>query len=144
MRIDFGTGRFVWVGVGLFAAALLALVGCSGQRRQAQTQQQLLQTRAATDQAFAEESHQMGAKMLQRLKAEYDDYAAGRGKQPPVIDFLIISGGGDWGAFGSGFLKGWGKIPAGDPMAKPEFDGVTGVSTGALIAPFAFLGDEQS
>jgi hypothetical protein len=61
---------------------------------------------------------------------------------PPVIDILIISGGGDWGAFGAGFLKGWSHVQG--PLAKPEFDVVTGVSTGALIAPFAFLGDEQS
>ena len=61
-----------------------------------------------------------------------------------MIDILIISGGGDWGAFGAGFLKGWQKVPAQHPLAKPEFDAVTGVSTGTLIAPFAFLGDEQS
>ena len=41
-------------------------------------------------------------------------------------------------------MKGWKKVPAQDPLAKPEFDAVTGVSTGALIAPFAFLGDERS
>ena len=61
-----------------------------------------------------------------------------------MIDILIISGGGDWGAFGAGFLKGWQKVPAKHPLAKPEFDAVTGVSTGTLIAPFAFLGDERS
>jgi hypothetical protein len=61
-----------------------------------------------------------------------------------VIDILVISGGGDWGAFGAGFLKGWQKVPAQHPLAMPEFDAVTGVSTGTLIAPFAFLGDEQS
>jgi hypothetical protein len=44
----------------------------------------------------------------------------------------------------AGFLKGWGKVPAQHPLARPEFDAVTGVSTGTLIAPFAFLGDEQS
>jgi hypothetical protein len=55
---------------------------------------------------------------------------------------LIISGGGDWGAFGAGVLKGWGKVQ-GD-SARPQFDIVTGVSTGALIAPFAFAGDEKS
>jgi len=59
-----------------------------------------------------------------------------------TIDLLIISGGGDWGAFGAGVLKGWGRV-AGE-MARPEFDAVTGVSTGALIAPFAFLGDDAS
>jgi patatin-like phospholipase len=53
----------------------------------------------------------------------------------PPADFLAISGGGDNGAFASGLLCGWqdsGRIPS--------FKLVTGVSTGAMIAPFAFLG----
>jgi len=52
--------------------------------------------------------------------------------------------GGDRGAFGAGFLKGWQKVPGQHPLAKPEFDAVTGVSTGTLIAPFAFVGDAKS
>jgi hypothetical protein len=55
--------------------------------------------------------------------------------QLPIARFLAISGGGDNGAFGSGILVGW--TEAGD---RPDFQVVTGVSTGALIAPFAFLG----
>jgi len=53
----------------------------------------------------------------------------------PVVNLLAISGGGADGAFGAGLLNGWtasGK--------RPEFEVVTGVSTGALTAPFAFLG----
>ena len=61
-----------------------------------------------------------------------------------MINILIISGGGDWGAFGSGFLQGWQQVPAQHPLAQPTFDAVTGVSTGTLIAPFAFLGDAQA
>jgi predicted acylesterase/phospholipase RssA len=53
----------------------------------------------------------------------------------PPAAFLAISGGGDNGAFGAGLLNGW--TAAGD---RPTFKLVTGVSTGALIAPFAFLG----
>lgn len=53
------------------------------------------------------------------------------------LNFLSISGGGDNGAFGAGLLNGWTK--AGN---RPSFDLVTGISTGALIAPFAFLGPE--
>ena len=53
----------------------------------------------------------------------------------PAARFLAVSGGGDNGAFGAGLLVGW--TEAGD---RPEFQVVTGVSTGALIAPFAFLG----
>ena len=55
---------------------------------------------------------------------------------PPAI-FLAISGGGDNGAFGAGLLCGW--TSAGN---RPVFKAVTGISTGALIAPFAFLGPE--
>lgn len=56
------------------------------------------------------------------------------GALPPAY-FLAISGGGDNGAYGAGLLNGW--TAAG---SRPEFKVVTGVSTGALIAPFAFLG----
>jgi predicted acylesterase/phospholipase RssA len=56
-------------------------------------------------------------------------------------NYLAISGGGANGAYGAGLLTGWTALGT-----RPEFKGVTGVSTGALIAPFAFLGpayDEQ-
>jgi predicted acylesterase/phospholipase RssA len=50
---------------------------------------------------------------------------------------LALSGGGAEGAFGAGLLKGWSTAGT-----RPSFDTVTGISTGALIAPFAFLGPE--
>jgi predicted acylesterase/phospholipase RssA len=53
----------------------------------------------------------------------------------PPASYLAISGGGDNGAFGAGLLNGWTKAGT-----RPTFKLVTGVSTGALIAPFAFLG----
>ncbi len=61
--------------------------------------------------------------------------AAGAGKHSRIEDMLVISGGGSDGAFGAGLLNGWSQ--RGD---RPEFTVVTGVSTGALMAPFAFLG----
>ena len=51
--------------------------------------------------------------------------------------YLAISGGGENGAFAAGLLLGW--TEAGD---RPEFTIVTGISAGALVAPFAFLGPE--
>lgn len=56
-----------------------------------------------------------------------------------TMDFLLISGGGDKGAFGTGFLLGWSTVAPGTG-ALPKFQGVSGVSAGAVIAPFAFLG----
>ncbi len=53
------------------------------------------------------------------------------------LHYLAISGGGANGAFGAGLLVGWTASGA-----RPEFSMVTGVSTGALIAPFAFLGPD--
>ena len=51
--------------------------------------------------------------------------------------YLAISGGGSQGAYGAGLLSGWTATGK-----RPEFTLVTGVSTGALTAPFAFLGPD--
>ena len=51
--------------------------------------------------------------------------------------YLAISGGGANGAYGAGILAGWSAHGT-----RPQFTMVTGISTGALIAPFAFLGPE--
>lgn len=53
-------------------------------------------------------------------------------------NILAISGGGADGAFGAGLLVGWSKSGT-----RPQFAVVTGISTGALTAPFAFLGEKH-
>jgi predicted acylesterase/phospholipase RssA len=65
---------------------------------------------------------------LQRLRSRSKD---GR------VRALVLSGGGAGGAFGAGALVGLTRR-----QERPQFDVVTGVSAGALIAPFAFLGPE--
>ena len=52
-----------------------------------------------------------------------------------TVSYLALSGGGSDGAFGAGFLKGLGETGR-----RPEFTVVSGVSTGALMAPFVLLG----
>jgi Patatin-like phospholipase len=122
----------------------LTLGGCGpAMTRPPMTQQELLKLRTTADEESVAAGRKLLGRLIERTKAQYDR-AVAEGKQRPVIDILIISGGGDWGAFGAGFLKGWLKVPAQNALAKPEFDAVTGVSTGTLIAPFAFLGDAQS
>jgi predicted acylesterase/phospholipase RssA len=67
---------------------------------------------------------------------------ASRGLPPDVskldLDLLGISGGGENGAFGAGLLNGWTERGG-----RPTFFLVTGISTGALSAPFAFLGSSR-
>ena len=67
--------------------------------------------------------------------ADFVAMTAGPQKKRQAFNYLALSGGGGDGAYGAGVLNGWtasGK--------RPDFTIVSGVSTGALIAPFAFLG----
>ena len=74
-----------------------------------------------------------GAESVQRERTHLA--ASGHlGPLPPAA-FLAISGGGDKGAFAAGLLAGWAASGT-----RPQFKVVTGVSTGGLIAPLAFLG----
>lgn len=74
--------------------------------------------------AFADASEGTFAEMVARPQ---------RNKQ--AFSYLALSGGGGDGAYGAGVLNGWTESGK-----RPEFTLVSGVSTGALIAPFAFLG----
>lgn len=59
---------------------------------------------------------------------------------PPItVHVLSLSAGGQYGAFGAGFLRGWSENPS---TPRPAFELVTGVSAGALLAPIAFAGPE--
>lgn len=64
--------------------------------------------------------------------------ALGTGSTRKPIQYLALSGGGMNGSFGAGLLCGWSQHGS-----RPEFDFVTGISAGALLAPFAFLGPGQ-
>lgn len=71
--------------------------------------------------------------------------AAAEGKRPDRgrYDVLALSGGGADGAFGAGLLNGWTDTEdRPEVIRRPEFSLVTGISVGALIAPFAFLGPD--
>jgi predicted acylesterase/phospholipase RssA len=103
-----------------FAMTLLLLAGC-----------------ASTDRP------EFSADIIARASADRLNGVRYAADQPPPalqnksdsFRVLALSGGGPDGAYGVGLLTGWSATGT-----RPEFDVVTGVSTGALIAPYAFLG----
>jgi Patatin-like phospholipase len=86
---------------------------------------------------FLDNPGAMSTEQEQALVREAKSLGVSRGGVLPNAQYLSLSGGGDKGAFGAGLLVGW--TAHGD---RPKFKLVTGVSTGALTAPFAFLGPE--
>lgn len=127
----------------------LALVGCKANRqarRECPTPATLgIDTRDMVDRAQQDEFDALvdvnavaaGAEQLRKVSFE----KGMRDRNPNVPyrekNVLALSGGGSFGAFTAGVLCGW--TARGD---RPTFDVVTGISTGALVAPFAFLGAE--
>lgn len=122
--------------------ALVAAGGCAV-NRPAPTPQELEERRLEHNADVAYYQQLVNERMVRRMKLEVDAAMASGTGAPAVYDILILSGGGDYGAFGAGFLEAWGSVR--EPgFERPCFDLVTGVSTGALIAPFAFVGDTTS
>src|SRR3954469_12957591 len=120
--------RAIWNGVLqrfalLGLAAAVGLAGCTTSElpRLPRTQADLISVREADAEQAEALRREVVLRALPRTKAEYDAYAAGRAPAPPVMDFLILSGGGDWGAFGARVLKGWGRVagPARASMSSP-------------------------
>jgi predicted acylesterase/phospholipase RssA len=113
----------------LLSASLLTLQGCAHTAIREPTSSQGDEPNAirtlGPDQRFSTLSSESVAR---RVRAQ-------RAGQP--VNILALSGGGADGAFGAGALVGLTRS-----ALRPQFSVVTGVSTGALIAPYAFLGPD--
>ncbi|MBL0173245.1 MAG: patatin-like phospholipase family protein [Gemmatimonadaceae bacterium] len=103
------------------------LPGCATIHRPPTTLPQLQQDAAEAARAEQVTRDSVLARLVRR--------AAMRGDK--TLDVLMLSGGGQNGAFGAGFLRGWRSRAE---ASLPTFDLVTGISTGALQAPYALLG----
>jgi predicted acylesterase/phospholipase RssA len=129
--------------LGLTVAVLLLVQGCSTPQRLAAVPSEL--TAKAEIPGMPNVRFALGGDITElsrtaqaSLQLEKDNFAkqGHKGPLPPAI-FLAISGGGDNGAFTAGLINAWTATGT-----RPEFKVVTGISTGALIAPFAFLGSK--
>lgn len=89
-----------------------------------------------------EQAQKEGRSTLQREEvlafAERSRLAAKPAVPFPKKSILVLTGGGSYGAYSAGVLCGWTQTGT-----RPEFDVVTGISTGALIGAFAFLGSGE-
>ena len=84
---------------------------------------------------FGSGSDALYAEVVASLRRQQQALGLKADQLPPQLQMLAVSGGGEDGAFGAGVLCGWTEAGT-----RPVFELVTGVSTGALSAPFAFLG----
>lgn len=111
--------------------AAAALTGCASLSREDFTAAEAYRARpeAAADIRFNADDQDAALAFTNRARRQL----AANGDRR--VDILAISGGGADGAYGAGLMVGWTKA-----KTRPTFEVVTGVSTGALIAPFAYLG----
>ncbi len=129
---------------GAIVAAVQIVIGgaCTSQSREPFTDADLVARREADEAVAREDFADAVRRLTDRVYAKCEAHHESPLGPAPTLDILAMSGGGDYGAFGAGVLVGWGQIA--DPAARrPDFDGVTGVSTGALLAPFAFLDTDE-
>ena len=111
----------------LLAAALIAGSGCAAVHRPAVTVAELLTDADKSRVAERTLRDTVVARLARRAIARADH----------TVDVLLLSGGGQNGSYGVGFVRGW-RARTDTPM--PQFDLITGISTGALQAPFLLLG----
>jgi len=122
----------------IFTLFMLSLLGCSSlQRKAAVPSQQMGQAQIAG----LSSARYMVASQPSIDQMAADIQAGFKVRDEKILNspanYLSLSGGGDDGAYGAGLLIGWAE--RGD---RPQFNLVTGISTGALIAPFAYMGKE--
>jgi hypothetical protein len=115
-------GRTLWS-----LSTLLLLTGCAAVHRPATTIPALLSDADTSRSAERRLRDTVVARLARRAVARPDH----------TVDVLMLSGGGQNGSYGVGFLRGW-RSRSDAPM--PTFDLITAISTGALQAPFVLLG----
>jgi predicted acylesterase/phospholipase RssA len=122
-----------WVCLGL----IVIVTGCASTRREQAPEMTLNTTAPVGFQSLVRYANSYSSGDPRVIGARFSEALQQRRAASPdgTLNILALSGGGAGGAFGAGALVGLSRRGA-----RPQFDIVTGVSAGALIAPFAFLG----
>jgi len=124
----------------LAGVALVVLAGCQTPMHRDISETELIARYDDFVENYAADLSASEVVSARRIEHEYRITDAGNTQS---YDVLVLSGGGAFGAFGAGFLQEWGTVN--DPeFARPQFDTVSGISTGAMIAPYAFVGTPEA
>lgn len=123
----------------LLAVILIPLSACQTPPLRTISEQQLSNKHEEFLRLYQTELDSIDSRTAKRIEHEYRSANLSSENEAQSYDMLILSGGGAFGAFGAGFLKGWGLVRK-TGYIRPEFDYISGISTGSLIAPFAFIG----
>jgi len=131
--------RFSPAALAVFLLSLLSLTGCSHKRLCVPSEWNEPGALVPLEPTDDHDNHipldsEIFATFPQRLQATEPPQPPPAG---PVKNALVLSGGGMYGAYAVGVLTGWSACGG-----RPTFDVVSGISTGALIATYAFLGAE--
>ena len=130
--------KFVLSGI-----VLIFLSACQTPPQRTITEQELVDGRQQFMNSYQSDIDTISTRTAARMAHEYKNAQLSKNNEPQSYDILVLSGGGAFGAFGAGFLKGWGEVNDAN-YKRPHFDSISGISTGSLIAPFAFIGTAEA
>lgn len=128
---------------GVCFGLLLILSGCASTPPRLISEKTLLNNHGDFLRSYQSDIDAISKRTEKRIASEYQRARLSKGKIQQSYDMLVLSGGGAFGSFGAGFLKGWGSSQDAKD-ARPQFDYISGISTGSLIAPFAFVGTPEA
>ena len=132
--------KFSTVAVIIVAALITGLAGCAKTRTplppELRGDSTVMGMTGVRTWAF-EHSSEFEKDLISSVQQELSYGSKGHNDATGHFNILALSGGGANGAFGAGILYGWSEAGT-----RPTFKIVTGISTGALIAPYAFLGSD--
>lgn len=138
---DDATPRQALARIALVAMASLAIAGCAGTQRPTPPPSDAEVTvpwGAVSDTHLdSQVNDEFRRRIVTKMRDKVTRDRAESGDDSVIYRALTLSGGGSGGAYGVGIMSGW--TARGD---RPEFDVVTGISTGALMATHVFLGPE--
>ena len=127
----------------LLGVMLIFLSSCQTPPLRSITEQELVDGRQEFIRSYQSDIEKFSNTAKARMTHEYKNAQLINNNEPQSFDILVLSGGGAFGAFGAGFLKGWGEVNEASDK-RSQFDSISGISTGSLIAPFAFIGTEEA